>query len=240
MIEVRHVTKTYRIPHEKKDTLFETLLGYFKEQKRYEYFNALDDITLTINEGKTVGIIGRNGSGKTTLLKIIAGIIKPTKGDVIVSGKVSPFLSLGTGFHSELTARENLYLYGAILGFTRNEMKERIERILNFAGVNRFRDTKLKNFSTGMAARLAFSVMVETTPDILLLDEIFAVGDKDFKPKCVSIMNKYKKEGKTVLIATHSLEVVKKYCDITVALERGRIEKMGTTKEVVKFYEKKR
>ena len=238
MIKLKNVTKTYEIPHEKRDTLFEILMGYFKEQNKYEIFHALKDVSFTINRGETVGIIGRNGSGKTTLLKIIAGIMEPTKGKVEIEGKIAPFLSLGVGFHEELTAKENLYLYGALLGFTRKEMKRKNNRIFRFAGVEKFRDTKLKKFSTGMVARLAFSVMIETDPEILLLDEIFAVGDKDFKPKCIKVLNRYKKEGKTVLLATHSLDVIKKYCEKTIALEKGRIEKMGPTKEVVKYYEK--
>jgi lipopolysaccharide transport system ATP-binding protein len=237
MIKLKKVTKTYKIPHEKRDTLFEILLGYIKDQNRYETFNALEDISFTLNRGETVGIVGRNGSGKTTLLKVIAGIIKPTEGEVLT--KVAPFLSLGVGFHDELTAKENLHIYGALFGMKRKEIALKADRIFRFAGVEKFRDTKLKKFSTGMIARLAFSIMVETDPDILLLDEIFAVGDKDFKPKCEEILSKYKKKGKTVLLSSHSLETVKKYCEKTIVLDKGRIVRIGPTREVVKYYEEK-
>lgn len=237
MIEVNNITKIYRIPHEKRSTLFETLLGYIKKQMEYETLYALKDITFTIKEGDVVGLIGKNGSGKTTLLKILAGIVPPTQGTFRTNGKVAPFLGLGIGFHNELTAQENMYLYGAILGLSRAEIKKEIHTILRYAGVERFKDTKLKNFSSGMMARLAFATMIHTNPDILLLDEIFAVGDKDFKPKCIEVFKRYRNEGKTVIFASHDLETVALHCNRTILLHEGHIKAIGKTNEVLQIYD---
>jgi len=237
MIEVKGLTKLYKIPHEKKDTLFETMLGYIKDQLVYEDFYALKDITFKINKGEMIGLIGKNGSGKTTLLKILAGIVPPTSGSFEIKGKIAPFLSLGVGFHPELTAKENLYLQGAILGISRREIKEKFEPIFRFAGVEKFKDMKLKNFSAGMVARLAFALMIQTDPDVLLLDEIFAVGDKDFRPQCLAIFEKYKQEGKTIIFASHSLDTIAEYCDRTILLHEGKIEMFGETKKVLDYYQ---
>ncbi len=236
VIIIEKLTKKYRIPHIKKDTLFDYLIGYIRNQITYEDFNVLNNITITINKGETVGIIGKNGSGKTTLLKIIAGIISPTKGSIKTKGKIAPFLGLGVGFHPELSALENIYLYGAILGIKRKKMSKRVEHILTLAGVKRFEDMKIKHFSSGMVARLAFAVMIETKPDILLLDEIFAVGDKDFKPQSERIMKKYKEQGKTILFATHSLSMIKKHCDKTLLLDKGNVLAFGPTKKILEKY----
>ena len=238
MIELKNVTKKYKIPHEKKDTLFEILLGYIKRQNNYEILHALRDVTFTIKKGETVGIIGKNGSGKTTLLKVISGITKPTKGTVNVHGKLSPFLSLGVGFHGELTAKENLRLHGAILGLRRDELKRKMDKIFKFANVEKFKDTKLKKFSSGMTARLAFSIMIESDSDIILLDEIFAVGDKDFRPKCEEVMYRYRDEKRTILIADHSLDRVTGFCKKTIVMDKGRVVRIGPTKKMVRYYER--
>jgi len=236
MVEFNRISKKYKIPIEKKITIFETMMGHIKRQMAHEDFYALKDITFRVEQGEAIGLIGKNGSGKTTLLKILGGVLLPTEGSFVTNGKIAPFLSLGVGFHHELTARENLYLYGAILGMSRNEINKRLSDIFDFAGVGRFKDLKLKNFSTGMIGRLAFSLMIQTDPDILLLDEIFAVGDKDFIPQSVAVLEEYKKRGKTIILASHDLEFISKYCDRVLFLEGGNLESFGNTDEVIKMY----
>ncbi|MBU4369984.1 ABC transporter ATP-binding protein [Patescibacteria group bacterium] len=237
MIEVKNLSKIYKIPHERKNTFFETLIGYIKHQMDWEAFYALKDITFKVNQGEIIGLIGKNGSGKTTLLKILSKITLPTKGSVIVKGDVAPFLSLGIGFHHELTAKENLFLYGAIIGISRKKIEKQLKSIFDFADVKRFQDMKLKNFSSGMQARLAFSMMIQSNPDILLVDEILAVGDKDFRPKCISVFQKYKKEGKTVIFASHDLRMIKQYCDKVILLDNGKMIAFDKAEIVVNKYE---
>jgi len=238
MIEVKNLSKIYRIPHERKNTFFETLIGYIKHQMDWEPFYALNNVTLKVNPGEIIGLIGKNGSGKTTLLKILSGITPPTKGTLVVEGEIAPFLSLGIGFHHELTAKENLYLYGAIIGISRQKIEKQLKSILNFAGVERFQDMKLKNFSSGMQARLAFSMMIQSNPDILLIDEILAVGDKDFRPKCISVFKEYKNKGKTVIFASHDLGMIKEYCDKAILLDNGKMIAFDKPKIVIDKYEK--
>ncbi|MGM5481675.1 MAG: ABC transporter ATP-binding protein [Nanobdellota archaeon] len=209
----------------------------FEGKFTYETIEPLQNINLKIGEGEVIGLIGKNGSGKTTLLKVIAGIIKPTRGTVETKGKIAPFLSLGVGFHDELTAKENMFLYGAILGFTRKQMRKKASKIFRFANVEEFADLKLKNYSSGMIARLAFAIMVESNPDILLLDEIFAVGDKDFRPKCREVFDEYRKKGKTIILASHSLGSIKEFCDKTIWIDKGIIRAFGDNDEIIKQYE---
>ncbi len=235
MIEAKKITKIYRIPHEKPGTLFETILGKDK-RKTFESFSALQNVSFKTEGGEMIGLIGKNGSGKTTLLKILGGIIAPTSGTCFVSGHVAPFLGLGIGFHYELSAEENLFLYGAILGMDREEIREKLEAILRFAGVERFKDMKLKHFSSGMTNRLAFSLMSQTNFDVLLLDEIFAVGDKDFIPQSLAVLEKYKDSGKTVVIASHNTDLIARYCPRTLLLEKGVLKAFGKTEEVVREY----
>jgi len=236
MIEANELAKLYKIPHEKRTTLFETLLGYVKNQMSYEDFYALKNVSFSIKRGEMIGLIGKNGSGKTTLLKILSGIVPPTSGTFQIEGRVAPLLSLTVGFHGELTAQENLYLYGTILGIPRKTIKESLDEVFAFAGVERFRDMKLKNFSAGMTARLAFAIMIQTNPDVLLLDEIFAVGDKDFFPQCLSIFSEYKNRGKTILLASHNLSIIAEHCDRTILLHNGELKAFGKTKEVLDYY----
>lgn len=236
MITVSHLSKLYKIPHEKRTTLFEVILGHLKNQMSYEDFYALHDVSFEIKKGEMVGLIGKNGSGKTTLLKILGGIVPPTSGTFAMSGKVAPLLSLSVGFHNELTAQENLYLYGAILGMPRKMIRTSLTHVFKFAGVERFKDMKLKNFSSGMVARLAFAMMVQTDPDILLLDEIFAVGDKDFIPQCLEVIEDYRRRGKTIFFASHHLDTVSKYCDRTILLEGGKVRMFDETQKVLRGY----
>lgn len=236
MIETSNITKLYKIPHEKRTTLFETMLGHIRNQMSYEDFYALRDVSFAVKKGEMVGLIGKNGSGKTTLLKILGGIVPPTAGTFSIEGRVAPLLSLSVGFHGELTAQENLYLYGAILGMSRKSIREHLDYVFKFAGVERFKDMKLKNFSSGMIARLAFAMMTQTDPDVLLLDEIFAVGDKDFVPQCLAILENYRARGKTILFASHNLDTVVKYCTRTILLEGGKVTAFGDSREVVRRY----
>ncbi len=236
MIEARHLTKIYKIPHEKTNTLFGQVLGRIKGKTTYESFHALNDVSFTLRKGEMVGLIGKNGSGKTTLLKILGGIIQPSSGSFLTQGTVAPLIGLGIGFHGELSAQENLYLYGAILGMPRKKIKEKLDEIFTFAGVARFRDMKLKHFSSGMVARLAFAAMVQSNPDILLLDEIFAVGDKDFRPQCLAVFDEYKKQGKTILFASHDMEVIQEYCERTILLNNGQLVLFDETSKVLAYY----
>ncbi len=183
-IIVSDLSKVFRLPHEKKTTLFESLTGVLKGRQSYENFVALKNINFTVKKGEAVGIIGENGSGKSTLLKIIANILRPSSGCVSINGKITPFLELGVGFQPDLTAKENIYVYGAIMGMSDNEIDSKLEEILSFSGLSQFQDAKLKNLSSGMQVRLAFATAVQTDPEILLMDEVLAVGDMEFQQKC--------------------------------------------------------
>ena len=219
VIKLTNVSKVFKINHERGYGIKSTIINLLKRKKNYENFYALKEVNLCVQKGEFIGITGKNGSGKSTLLRIIANIIKPTTGKVIVSGKISPFLELGTGFQYELTARENIYLYGAILGLTRKEIDKRFESIVDFAELERFIDTKLKAFSSGMFARLAFSIAIQVNADILLVDEALAVGDEVFQKKCFSVFERFKKEGKTIILVSHDSRIIKRFCDCIIELK---------------------
>lgn len=235
VIEVEKLEKSFRIPHEKRTTLFEALTGVFKPES-YEVFNALQDINFDVKEGEFFGIIGENGSGKSTLLKIIAGILYPSAGDVRIRKKVTPFLELGVGFQPDMTAVENIKTYGTIMGMSKHDIKSRTDDILEFAGLEKFRDAKLKNFSSGMQVRLAFSTAIQTDPEILLMDEVLAVGDMDFQQKCLDVLNNYRKEGVTIVFVSHDLGSVRRFCDRTLLLHKGQQVALGETGEVIDKY----
>jgi len=236
MIKAENLSKRYLIPHTKRTTLFDKARGFFKEKNVSEEFYALKNVSFEIKKGEVFGIIGKNGSGKTTLLKILCGIIPPTKGKIRAEKKITPFLDLGIGFHGDLTARENIYLYGAIMDIKRKKLNREFKKILEFAGVEKFADTKLKYFSSGMAVRLAFSTMMRTEFDVMVLDEVFAVGDKDFKKKCSEELMKFKKKGKTIILASHSMGEVLDFCDRAMLLKNGKMIMIGTPKDVVNVY----
>jgi lipopolysaccharide transport system ATP-binding protein len=236
MIEVEHLWKKYRIPHEKRTTVFETLVGVFDTKKGYEEFTALKDISFSVEKGEWLGVIGPNGSGKSTLLKIITNTIRPTRGRVKVNGRITSFLELGVGFQPDLTAKENIYVYGAIMSFSDVEIKERVNGILDFAGLKRFANTKLKNFSSGMVVRLAFSTAIQTEPEILLLDEVLAVGDMEFQQKCFAVFERYRQEDKTVVFVTHDMSSVKRFCDRALLLNHGEQVAFGDTEGVIDKY----
>jgi lipopolysaccharide transport system ATP-binding protein len=237
IIEVEHLHKVFRIPHEKRNTLFETIAGLLRPPV-YETFHALKDINFTVEEGEMLGIIGQNGSGKSTLLKILARILVPTEGLVRVKKRVTPFLELGVGFNQDFTAAENIRIYGIIMGLSPREIDEKSDYILEFADLVKFRDTKLRNFSSGMQVRLAFSTAIQTRPQILLLDEVLAVGDQEFQKKCLEELERFKREGVTIILVSHDLGAVKQHCERTLLLDHGVQVMIGETDEVVERYEK--
>ncbi len=232
---VKNVTKEFVIPHERKTTLFENLKGAFRPSP-YEPFTALRDVSFTVERGESVGIIGDNGSGKSTLLKVISKILRPTGGSVEVNGRITPFLELGVGFSPDLTARENIEVYSTIMGLSEKEIAKNIDSVLEFAGLTKFRDTKLKNFSSGMQVRLAFATAIQRKPDILLVDEVLAVGDMDFQQKCLDVFTEYKKKGVTMLFVSHDLGAVRRFCDSTLLLKNGEVLARGKTVDIIDRY----
>lgn len=234
-IVIRSVRKEFVIPHERRTTLFENLLGVLRPAT-YEKFVALKDISLVIKKGESIGIIGDNGSGKSTLLKIIAQILRPTSGSIEVHGRITPFLELGVGFQPDLTARENIEVYSTIMGLSSKEIAANMDSVLEFAGLTKFKDTKLKNFSSGMYVRLAFATAIQTKPEILLVDEVLAVGDMDFQQKCLDIFQKYKEDGITLIFVSHDLNSVRKFCDKALLLKNGEQVVYGNTNDVIDNY----
>jgi len=234
-IELRDVHKTFRIPHEVHTTLTERVLSGFRGTT-YERFEALRGVDLAIERGTFIGVIGGNGSGKSTLLKIMSGLLPPDRGEVHVDGSMSALLELGLGFSAELTVRENVELYAAVLGYPRREVRWRVDEAITFAGLDRFRDAKLKNLSTGMRARLGFATALQAESDILLLDEILAVGDADFQLKCLDVFEQFRQQRRTIVLVTHDLGQVRRFCHRAVLLEQGRITADGDPDAVVPQY----
>ncbi len=237
VIKLKNIRKSFFLPHEKHDTLMEYMhnpIRLFKPSG--EQYSVLKDIDLEIYPGEFVGIMGRNGSGKSTLLKIMAGIYEPTSGTVKVNGKLVPFLELGVGFNPQLSARENVYLNGIILGMKRSALKEKYDEIVKFAELEKFMEVPLKNFSSGMQVRLAFSIAIMADADVYLLDEVLAVGDVAFQEKCFDVFRKYKLQGKTVVLVTHSSASVKEFCDRAVFLKDGIIQPANSVDEVIQAY----
>ncbi len=234
-IIVSDLRKVFRLPHEKKNTFFELITGIFKNST-YEEFVALKNVNFTVKKGEAVGIIGSNGSGKSTLLKIIANILRPNSGSVKVNGKITSFLELGVGFQPDLTVKENVYLYGTIMGLYNGKID--LEKILNFSGLQQFRVAKLKNLSSGMQVRLAFSTAIQTEPDILLLDEVLAVGDMDFQKKCFEVFYDYRRQKKTIVYVSHSMDSIRQFCDKVLLLSHGEQIAFGDTNDVINKYMK--
>lgn len=234
-VEVIGLWKTFQIPHEKRTTLFENLMSMMRPNQ-YETFTVLKDVNFHVDEGECIGIIGDNGSGKSTLLKIIANILRPSKGTIKTRGKITPFLELGVGFQPDLTVRENIGVYGTVMGIPRKEIRARTEDVIEFAGLHRFEDTKLKNLSSGMQVRLAFATAIQTDPNVLLVDEVLAVGDLEFQQKCFGVFNRYRREGVTILFVSHDLDAVRRFCDKTLLLQQGSQVALGVTDEVIDRY----
>lgn len=232
---VNNVSKNFKLPHEKVTSIKSLVVNFYKKRS-FENQRVLKNISLEINEGDFIGIVGRNGSGKSTLLKLLAGIYTPTEGAIQVNGKLTPFIELGVGFNQELTGRENVFLSGSLLGFSRKEMAAMYDDIVAFAELGKFMDQKLKNYSSGMQVRLAFSIAIRAKSDILLLDEVLAVGDAAFQQKCYNYFEELKRENKTVIFVSHDMGAVRRFCDRAVFIDKGKIVHVGTPPEVADMY----
>jgi len=236
-IVLQDVSVRYRLPKERIRSVKEFVIRSFKGRIEYEEFWALRNITFQVSPGEMLGIIGRNGAGKSTLLKLIARVMKPISGTVRVRGKVGPMIELGGGFDHELTGRENVYLFGSILGISHREMEKKVDAIVEFAELADFMEAPLRAYSSGMIARLGFAVVIAVDPDIMILDEILAVGDTAFQEKCHAHIAKFRQAGGTILFVSHSLDQVLKFCDRALWLERGKIKNWGDTAGVVRQYQ---
>ena len=255
-ISVKNVSKTFRIPHEKITSIRGAATSLFSRKRGYEEFKALDDVSFEVKKGEFFGIIGRNGSGKSTLLKILAGIYQPDKpekkavhpvksakgsakhltgGKIHINGMISPFLELGIGFNPELSGRDNVYLNATVLGMTKKQIDAKFDSIVKFSELERFIDQKLKNYSSGMQVRLAFAVSIHANRDILLMDEVLAVGDINFQKKCYEYFQSIKGQ-KTVLFVSHDLENMRKFCDRSLVLNSGVVMRIGETNEALETY----
>lgn len=233
-VKIEHVSKTFKLPYERHSSLKSSFINFRK--RGYELQKALSDVSFDVKRGEFFGIVGLNGSGKSTLLKMIAGIYVPTKGDVIINGSLTPFIELGVGFNKELTGRENVFLNGALLGFNRKQMRAMYDDIVEFAELEKFMDQKLKNYSSGMQVRLAFSIAIRAQSDILLLDEVLAVGDAIFQQKCYNYFHQLKKKNKTVLFVSHDISALSQYCTRGILLEEGQLIKEGPIDDVLNQY----
>ena len=237
ILRLDNVSVRYRIPNERIATLKEYAIRRLQQQVQFQDFWALHGINLKIFRGEIFGIIGRNGAGKSTLLKVVSRVLAPTEGRIWIKGRVSPLLELGAGFHPELTGRENVFLNGTLLGHTRQEVESRLDEILNFAELGGFIDAPLRTYSSGMVARLGFAVATAWQPEVLILDEILAVGDEAFRAKCQARMQAFRTKGTTTLLVTHDMNAVRSMCGRTAWLDHGLLKEVGPTAEVVKVYQ---
>lgn len=238
LITIKNVSMVYRLATEKIDNLKEFAIKVLKRKLKFLDFHALRDINLSVKQGESLGLIGRNGAGKSTLLKVIAGVVEPTVGKVSVNGSIAPLLNLGAGFDMNATAKENIFLNGAILGFSKKQMKEKYHRIVEFAELEDFMNVPLKNFSSGMLTRLGFAIAVDVNPDILLVDEVLAVGDAPFRKKCYERIHELKKKGTTYIIVSHNTDQIKALCKNAVWLKNGQIVMLGEVNKVCDAYMK--
>ncbi|WP_328800990.1 ABC transporter ATP-binding protein [Paenibacillus sp. LX16] len=236
VISVNNVSKIYKLYEKNTDRLVEAVVPM--KGKRHKEFYALKNLSLTINKGECIGILGKNGAGKSTLLKMITGVLKPSEGDILVDGKIAALLELGAGFNPELTGLENIYFNGRIMGFSKDEMDLRLEDILSFADIDDFIHQPVKTYSSGMFARLAFAVAINVDPDILIIDEALSVGDVAFQTKCFRRINEFIDQGKTIIFVTHSMDTILKYCNRAAVIHNGENVAEGTPKEMVDVYKK--
>lgn len=236
VIRLEDVTQRFRVIHERPDTLRELFSKFLRQRVSYHDFEAVKSVSLEVPRGQMLGLIGRNGSGKSTLLKIIAGVYRPNAGQVHVHGSIAPLIELGAGFHHELTGRENILLNGLLMGYSREAMRSREQRIIEFADVGEFIDAPIKQYSSGMHMRLAFAVATEVDPDILIVDEILGVGDTPFQQKCFARIRGFRNAGKTILFVSHDLEKIVQHCDRVLLLNQGSVIADGDPTEVVDIY----
>lgn len=236
VIKVTNLTQRFRIVQERPDTVRELFAKFFRNHTSYHDFEAVRNVSFEVHEGEMLGIVGSNGSGKSTLLKLIAGVYQPTSGSVSVHGSLAPLIELGAGFHGELTGRENILMNGLLMGFSKREMREREDSIIEFADIGDFIDAPVKQYSSGMYMRLAFAVATEVNPDILVIDEILAVGDMAFQQKCFDRLERFRNSGKTILFVTHVLNQIKNNCDRAIYLDKGVLMADSTPEEVIELY----
>lgn len=238
MVKVDNVSMKFNLSSEKFDSFKEYIIKSIKNQVSYEEFWALRDVSFNVMRGDALGLIGLNGSGKSTMLKTIAGVLKPTKGSVLVYGNVAPLIELGAGFDMDLTAKENVFLNGALLGHSRKEMEKYYEDIVEFSELREFMDVPVKNFSSGMVSRLGFAIATIGTPDILIVDEVLSVGDFHFQEKCEKRIQDMLDTGTTILFVSHSIQQVRKICNKIAWLEKGRLKCFGKTEDICEEYER--
>lgn len=236
VIRVENVTQRFRLIQERPDTVRELFSRIFRNSSSFHDFEAVKTVSFEVPCGQTLALIGRNGSGKSTLLKMIAGVYRPSQGTVTVNGSLAPLIELGAGFHHELTGRENILLNGLLMGYSKREMLERQQSIIDFADIGEFIDSPVKQYSSGMYMRLAFSVAIEVDPQILVIDEILGVGDMGFQEKCFERIRRFRASGKTILIVTHDMETVLKNCDRALLLDHGNLIADGPPQETVALY----
>jgi ABC-type polysaccharide/polyol phosphate transport system ATPase subunit len=236
IIELNNVSMVFNLSTEKIDSFKEYVVKLLKRQLFYNEFTAIDNVSFKIKRGETFGLIGLNGAGKSTLLKIIAGVLKPSKGNVQVKGSIAPLIELGAGFNFDLSAKENIFLNGAILGYSRDYMQRNFEEIVDFSELHDFIDIPIKNYSSGMVARLAFSIATTIKPEILIVDEVLAVGDYKFQEKCKKKIDDLLEGGTTVLFVSHSNEQVLEVCEQAIWLDKGKTKMIGTSIEVINAY----
>jgi ABC-2 type transport system ATP-binding protein len=234
-VKISNLSKNFKIPAEKRRSIRERFAS-FKFKSQYKHLSVLKNINLEVQPGEWLGIVGPNGAGKSTLLKLINNIYEPDKGQIKINGRIIPFLELGVGFNPELSAKDNIFLNGTILGMTRKKIKQKFNHIVNFAGIKPFINLKLKNFSSGMNLRLGFSIAIQAPGDIFLLDEVLAVGDHQFRQKTKKVFRHMKRQGMTVILVSHEQNQITDVCDRAIWLEKGRIVAKGKPKDVVKKY----
>lgn len=237
MVDVQHVTMRFNLPSEKIDSIKEYVIKIFKHTLHFQPFNALNDVSFQVNKGELLGIVGLNGSGKSTMLKVIAGIMKPTEGTTEVYGSVSPLIELGAGFDPDLTGRENVFLNGSVLGYSREFMQSKFDEIVEFAELEDFIDMQIKNYSSGMTARLGFAVATVVQPQILICDEVLAVGDFKFQQKCEERIKTLMSGDTTVILVSHNNDQIRKLCSRAIWLDHGHVMMIGDADEVVDAYE---
>jgi len=236
VVDVNNVSMRFNLSTQKVDNLKEYFIKFLKKQLQYNEFWALRDVSIQLKKGERLGILGLNGAGKSTLLKVIAGVLKPTEGSVSVKGRIAPLLELGAGFEPDYTGAENIYLYGAVLGYSRDFITEKYDEIIEFSELGKFIHVPIKNYSSGMKSRLGFAIATIVEPDVLILDEVLAVGDAKFKKKCEAKIQTMFDKGVTVLFVSHSLPQVQKICDKAILLEHGKVIAQGGIDEVSAIY----
>lgn len=237
VIRLEKVSVRYRIPHERIGTFKEYLIRRLQRKVQFDEFLALQDVDLIVYKGEVFGLVGRNGAGKSTLLKLVARVLPPTSGRVWVKGRVAPLLELGAGFHPDLTGRENVFLNGALLGFTHQQMEEKFEGIVDFAELWDFIDAPLRTYSTGMVARLGFAVATDVQPDILIVDEVLGVGDEAFQQKCAERIQSFQQKGTTILLVSHNMLTVRDMCNRAALIDHGQIKATAATEEIIHHYQ---